>query len=446
MKTYNGLADRMIRSALDMGAAEAEAFVLSSRNLLVEVKKDDIESLESSIDHGYCIRVIKDGREGFSFSTDPRGIEECVNKAIAVSQWSDEDEHLGLPSDEKHSDVDTFDNKIEGLDEDAVTEMALSVERAATGLDRRITKTRKTSVSTSYGDIIIKNSKGLEKRSSFSSISSHIMVVAEDRKDSQTGWDYQGCRYLADMDFERIGRTAAKRALQLLGAEKCSPAKAMVILDSATSVEFLSILASTLTAESVQKGKSLLEGRLGDRIASERIDIVDDGLIDRYMGSRPFDAEGVPTRSKVPIEKGVLKGYLHNTYTAKKDGVSSTGNAVRSGFKSIPSVGITNLFIRPSAGSSELPLTELISSVDDGIFITEAMGIHTANPISGDFSVGVTGIWIKGGKFSNPVKEAVMSGNILDLYRNVEACSDDLRFYGKIGSPSLLIRDLDISG
>jgi PmbA protein len=211
------------------------------------------------------------------------------------------------------------------------------------------------------------------------------------------------------------------------------------------AVDFLGIFASALSAESVQKGKSLLKGKIGSQVVSPIIDIADNALIDRLLGSRPFDSEGVASKNKTLIGSGILNHFLHTAYTARKDNSTSTGNAVRAGFSSLPSVGITNLFLRPASGTLALPFTSLLEAAGEGLLVTDAMGMHTANPISGDFSVGITGLWVEGGTLLYPVKEAVISGNILDLFRKVVACGDDLTFYGKIGSPSLLIKDVDIS-
>ncbi len=446
MKIDHEFADRIIETSLRLGADEVEVFGVNAGNLTVEVKKGEVDSLEKSVDAGYSVRVIKDGKQGFSYSTDLTGYKKCIEKALETAKWSEEDKYIGLPKDTTENSVNIFDPDIDSLDEERGKELALTVEEAALREDRRIAKTRKTSVNMSSGDVLIANSHGIVKSFRSTAINSHIMVVAEDENDSQTGWDYQGGRFMEDVIFPDIGRTAARRAIQLLGAQKGETEKAFVILDNSVASEFLSIFASALSAESVQKGKSLLAGKIGKRVVSEKIDIVDNALIDRLVGSRPFDGEGVSTRNKSPIEKGVLTGYLHNTYTANKDNTGSTGNAVRGGFKTIPSVGITNMFISPPGGTDPQPFDSLVSSVDNGLLVTEAMGVHMANPISGDLSVGVTGIWIKDGKLSHPVKEIVVSGNILDIFMNIVDCGNDLKFFGKIGSPSLLMKDIDISG
>ncbi len=173
---------------------------------------------------------------------------------------------------------------------------------------------------------------------------------------------------------------------------------------------------------------------------SPLLTMIDDGLLPWGIGSRPVDDEGVPTSTKTIVSRGTLNGYLHNSYTAKRQGTASTGNAVRGSFKNLPGIGVTNFSLQPSP--SHFPL---IKSLSRGILVREAMGVHTADPISGDFSVGISGLWIENGDIAYPFKEAVLTGNILTLFQRVEAVGDDLRFYGKTGSPSLLIGEMDIS-
>jgi PmbA protein len=209
------------------------------------------------------------------------------------------------------------------------------------------------------------------------------------------------------------------------------------------ATELLSVLASMLSSETVQKGKSLLKGRMGQPVVSPLIDIIDDGLLPHGPGTRHIDDEGVPTREHVLIEGGVLRGYMYNTRTAKKDGVASTGNAVRAGYSSVPSVGPMNLYI--SSRSKRLSQKEMLGSAEAALYVLEAMGVHTANPISGEFSIGVSGLWVEGGRAVYPVKEALVSGNMLDFFGAVQGVGDDLRFLGSMGSPSLLVGPTDIS-
>lgn len=445
MKIDLDLSRKIVRQALGRGADEAEVFAVNSKNMIVEVKKGKLDFRQRSFDSGYAVRILRELRQGLSYSTDPKAWNSCIETAIESARWSEQDPFLGLPENNSWPEVSVYDPEIENLSEEDLEEMALLIEKTAFSVDSRITKTRKTSVSISTGEWIIVNSHGIAGSIHSTSIGSSITLVAEEHGEAQTGWDFRGSRFLKHIDFAEIGRTASSRALRLLGARKILPMKIPVVLENHISADFLGILASAFSAENIQKGKSLLKGKVDFAVASELIDLIDDPLTAGLVGSRPFDAEGFASQKKLLVKKGVMQGVIHNTYTARKENTSSTGNAVR-GLGSIPSVGITNFSLLPSEGTDTVSPEALVSRVERGVLVTDAMGIHTANPISGDFSVGISGMLIEGGSVLHPFREAVLSGNVIDLFRNVAALGTDFRFYGKIGTPSLLIEDQDISG
>ncbi|MBF0506694.1 MAG: TldD/PmbA family protein [Nitrospirae bacterium] len=439
-------AAKVLELAIAKGADEAEVYIRESKNLGIEIKDLKIETLESSVTAGYGIRVIKDKQPGFSYSTDPGNISHVVDTALEVARYAERDENLGFPLPLPSGDVSVFDRRIDSIDEQDAIELVMLVEKSALDADRRIRKIRKAAGSFGTSDTRIVNSKGVDACYSASGCSAHITVIAEEGSESQMGWDYEGSRFLDDVKFGRVGANAAKRALQLLGAKKIAPLKGSILLDSSVASEFLGIFASALSSESVQKGKSMLAGKKEEQVLSPLLNIIDNGLLDGKLGSKPFDGEGVPTRSKTLIEGGVLKGFLYNTYTARKEGVGSTGNASRGGASGLPGVGPTNLYVEPSSPENAKNFGKLLETVVKGIYVTETMGMHTANPVSGEFSVGISGLWIENGAVRYPVKEAVISGNVLDLFRQVIMVGDDLRFYGNIGVASLLIEAIDISG
>jgi PmbA protein len=255
-----------------------------------------------------------------------------------------------------------------------------------------------------------------------------------------------GGRSVEEVDLKRIAREAARRATQILGARKATTTKGTIILEAATVAELLGVLSGAFSSDNVQKGKSFFAGRLYQKVASEAVDIVDTGLLPWRTGSRPFDAEGIPSQRTVLVERGVLQGYLYNLYTARKDRVCSTSNAVRAGIYGPPSVGISNLLIRPSSEEFMRPLDELIGTIKKGMVVTEVMGVHTANPVTGEFSIGASGLWVEGGQIKYPVREAAISGSLLELLQRVVCFSTDMKFYGRIGCPDLLIEGINISG
>lgn len=446
MRIDAGFAEDLIKKARRRGADLAEVYIKSAAGLSVEVKEQVVDSLTSSRSAGYSLRVVKGGRLGFSFATDTGSADRVVDDAVTASESADEDCYADLPGPAPETHVNVFDPAVDSLTEEDAINRVMDMERAVHAQDGRVRRVRKAMGSFAVSETVIVNSRSVRVSYKSTSCAAQVTAVAEEAGESQIGWEYDSSRFLGDIAFAGVGRNAAQRAVRLLGSRKISGCKAHVILDNSVTGEFLGIFASSLSSEAVQKGKSLLAGRLGSQVVSSKLNLIDSGALPGRAGSSPVDAEGVPTREKVLIREGVLAAYLYNTYTARRDSVESTGNAVRGGFSSLPSVGVTNLFLDAASEGYVVQKKRLFMGIDKGLYVVDAMGVHTANPVSGEFSVGVTGMWIEGGELKHPVKEAVISGNILDFFSRVESVGDDLRFYGNIGAPSMVISGVDISG
>lgn len=424
----------------------AEIYIRTSATTSVEVKDGVVDAFERARDGGAGLRVLSDGRIGFAFTNDfsLNGIRSLVETAHLNAKNAEKDPFAALPDValSAYGIVSIYDPVIPKLSEQEKISRAVALEREAFGVDSRIKRIRKASANYSEAETLIMNDRGGEVRFQGTAVSASIEVVAEDKGEAQAGWEYDARRFYRLLDIEDVGRRAARKALDLLGARHLDSVKAPVILDAAVAEEFLSIMASGFSSENVQKKKSLLAGKLDAVIASPLVTITDDGLMEGGLGSAPSDDELVPMRTKTVVDQGRLALFLYNSYTARKERTESTGNGMRGGFKGMPGVGVTNLFIRPGA----LTPLQLIEGTDRGLLVTEVMGAHTANPISGDFSVGASGFWIEKGKKAYPVREITIAGNILDLMKNIDAICDDLRFSGRIGCPTLRVKELSVSG
>ncbi|MGZ8613027.1 MAG: metallopeptidase TldD-related protein, partial [Actinomycetota bacterium] len=228
-----------------------------------------------------------------------------------------------------------------------------------------------------------------------------------------------------------------------LGATKPSTAKQPVLLDPFAASSLLGVLAGALSAEAVQKSRSLFADLVGQQVGADAFTLVDDGRLLQGPSASPFDDEGVPTGRTEMITGGVLRGFLHNTYTARRGGTSSTGNAQRAGYRSTPGVGTTNFYVEPGPRSQE----DLLREAEGGILIQEVSGVHSgANPISGEFSVGATGLRISGGEIAEPVREMTIGSTVPDMLRAIAAVGSDLRFFSSVGTPSILIGEMTIAG
>ncbi len=442
----NSLSEEIIKGVIRKGCDAGEVYIKDARGITVEVKEQKVDMLKGSREFVIALRVIKRKRLGFSFTTEIERIYEMINEAVEISEWTADDIYNDIPEPRQPSEVAIFDEDIIRLQEEDIIREAMLLEASALSYDSRVKKVRKATVSAGAGKTMITNTNGVNITYDTSYMSAQTIAVAEEGSDSQTGWDFTTTRKRQGVDLTAVGENASRRAIELLGSRRISSIKVPVILDSSVAVEFLDILASSLSAEAVQKKKSLLADKMGKTIVSPVLEIIDDGTIPWSIGTRPVDDEGTPTSKKVLISDGILRGFMHNSHTARKANVESTGNAIRPSLQSIPGVGVLNIYIKPEGGAvNGFRDQGLLKSLNKGILITGAMGVHTANPVSGDFSIGISGLWIEDGEPAYPVKEAVISGNILELFKKVGAIGRDLRFYGNAGSPSLLIGEMDIS-
>ncbi len=385
------IAEQVLALATSAGADAAEIYLRSATSTTVEVKEQKVEAFESSKDGGAGLRVQIGERMGFAFTTSfaDNDLRSLARAAAANARNTEPDRFNGIATEPAGvlAQPVIFDPEVATLSEEEKIRQVMALEREAFAVDQRVKRIRKASGSFSLAETLIMNSKGAEASYRGTACSASIEVVAEEHNEAQAGWEHDVRRFYRKLDFGLVGRRAAKKALDLLGARHIESVKAPVILDAGVAEEFLSIMAGGFSAENVQKRKSLFIGKMGQMVASPLITIVDNGLLDEGLGTAPVDDELTPMRKKTVIDQGRLALFLYNTYAARKDGVESTGNGMRGGFKGVPGVGVTNLSIQPGTLSPE----DLISQTSRGLFVNEIMGAHTANPVSGDFSVGATG-------------------------------------------------------
>jgi len=440
------IAEKILSLSGDLKADAAEVFLRSYTSTTIEVKDQKVDAFDRARDIGGGLRVLINGRMGFAFTTDlsERALKTLARAAVTNAQNTQPDEFHSIPGrpSAAYRNVEIYDPLMVALTEEEKIDRVMVMEREAIGVDPRIKRIRKASVSFSESETLIMNTNGAEVNYRGTAGSSSIEVVAEDKGESQAGSDFDVNRFYRRLLIDEVGRRAARKAIGMLGARHVDSVRAPVILEAEVAGEFLSIMSPGFSSENVQKKKSIFTGKLDREVASPLITVFDDGLLSGGLGTASSDDETVPMKQKTVIEKGRLAMFLYNTYTANKVKTVSTGNAVRGGFKGIPGVGVTNLYVERGKDS----LQDLMSSMGRGLLVTEIMGAHTANPISGDFSVGATGFWVEHGKKAFPVREITIAGNILDLMKNVDAVGSDLRFSGRIGSPSIRVKELSIGG
>ncbi|MFN8009839.1 MAG: TldD/PmbA family protein [Holophagaceae bacterium] len=443
-----------LRHAMALGAAGAEAYVTVSRSRKAKVKNGVLDDLTASKRGGLGVRVLRgDGAGlacGLATTTDlsRRDFRDLFATAFELAALGDRDPWIrqALPSGDDDL-PGRYRPEVESLAPESRIERAHALEQAARKASEKVSAVRESSWSDGSGASLLLTQHGVRACDLASTCSAVLELAVEEDGDRQAAWHWDMGRVPADLDLAAIGRAAVLKGERKLKPASLPAGRYRVVLDPEVSVDLLGIVADMLSAEAVLKGRSLFKGRLGERIASPLLTLVDDGRMlpgpdgRGGLASEPWDAEGLPTRRNVLIEDGVLRTYLHTLKTAAEMGVEPTASAGR-GIGSNPAVTTFNLF--PAAGSKRA--ADLHRDAGEGVLITEIMGLHTVDPVSGDLSVGASGVRIRGGQLAESVDKLTLAGNFKDLLARIVAVGNDLTWYGSSAGVSLLLEDLALGG
>ena len=442
------VGSRAVEAALAAGADDAEAWVERSVEREVRVYEGAVESLSDAGSRGVGVRVFRGERPGYAYGTDlsEAGVAATAREAAAVAAIADPDEHAGLPD---HLGAATVD----GLHSSALShwtterkiELAVAVERAARGR-AGVSQVEDTVYSDGEAEAAIVNSRGFSSAYESTSAWAYASAFAGEGNDLMTGLGLGIARAPDALDAAAIGAEAADRALALRGARQPPGRRCPIVLDTFVAASFVGFIGGMLSADAVQRGRSLYAGMEGEEIAAPALRLSDDGTDPDGFASAPFDGEGSPRRRTPLIEDGRLATYLFDARTARKGGRSTTGSAVRGSYRSAPSVGTTNLVV--DAGGSDTD--ELIKAAGEGLLVTDVAGLHSGvNPISGTFSVGATGRLIEGGELGRPVREITIASDLVTMLKSVRAVASSTRwvpFGGSVRAAPLLLDEMSVAG
>ena len=422
-----------------------ELYFLKKSQLEIEAKEGKVDTLSQADDLGISVRILKDKRQGFSFTTsmDPSAIDHAIQTAFDIALHMPEDafSQLFQFSSFVYPHIDAHDSKSKKIPIAQKAEMAKALENYCLKTSPKVKAVRSASVSETVTEMQLMDSSGDVIHHQETLYMASVTCKAEEGTDSQMGSDFEFSNFLEGLNLARVGKRSAEYALELLGAKTAPTMKCPAVFRNNVIAELLGFLSTSFSAEEIDKGRSMLAKKVEQKVFSEKVTLFDDGLYPGGMGTSPFDGEGTPCQKTLLVDHGTLKGALYNGYYARKQGCDSTGNASRS-IKSPPTVGYTNLYIE----NGSLSLDQLFDGISRGILITELMGVHTANPVTGDFSLGASGILIESGKLTKPVCGFAVAGNILDVFRKMTDIGNDLRFFGSVGSPSARISEISVGG
>jgi len=442
---HRDLAEDLLRKARAAGADGADLIVAEGTEFSVTVRKGEIETLKDAGSKALGLRVFVGRRTASSYTSDfsRAALDTLTVETVAMARASGEDPAAGLPDEmfpPEAIELGLHDPAVAALPPDERIDRARRAEAAALAAPG-ITNSQGASWRSGEGFVLLANTLGFT--GSYRTSSASFSVTPQAEKDGQMERDhwYTVGRGLSELDSpEAVGKVAAERTLRRLGARKVPTAEVPVVFDPETAAEILGTLFSALSGYAVFRNATFLRDQLGQTVASPLLTLVDDGRRPRGLGSRPFDGEGLPTRRNVPVERGVLRHYLCDSYAARKIGARSTGSA-RRGVGGGPSVGASNLSFEPGP----TPPDEIVGGVERGLYVTDLIGFGI-DLVSGDYSQGAAGHWIERGRLVHPVHEVTIAGNLKQMLLDVDAVGNDLEWRGSSASPTLRIKRMTISG
>lgn len=460
------LLEHAVKRAEKLGASQAEAFYFSEDRMRTTIQKKQVKTCERKFDAGASIRVAAKKKGGFSigfsYFTDlsKEAAAKTAQQALKVASFKRPDGGFQSFQERKlASQVKKIHDKaVARIEPETIVDLASDLVKTAS-VDKKIT-TIGGGINLSVGEVALANSLGVSGHFNFSRYGAGSYVVAQDAGSVAVGWDEHSNCFFDEDEAYTVFKSAAKNALAQLHPKAVKTEKMDLLIQPQALAQLLgSTLIQAVRADNVQKSQSPFVGKLNQSVASSTLSMVDDGHIPQAFGSRPFDDEGCPTQATKIIDKGGLRGFLHNSYTSGKDKVKSTGNSLRSmgGFGTRPrycvepQIGSTNLRLSASVKSAEDSLDGVVSEVKNGVMAKGVIGAHTANSQSGEFSVALDLAYkVERGEVSFPIKQAMIGGNIQDLLRNVSLFADDVTHVGwehtAIIVPTILVKNVTVSG
>jgi len=441
------MAQDIVRRALAAGAGDAECTIEEGDEFSANVRMRELENLKEAGSRAAGLRILIGKRTGSSYTSDlsAEGLERLVKSAIELAEVTTDDPHADLPEQEElgalTGGLDLYSADVDGLETDARIALARRAEEAALDADPRITNSEGASFDSYAGRHIFANSRGFEGEYRTSSCSLAAVPVARDGESMERDFWHHSARSLALLEPpEQIGRTAAARALRRLNPVKVATQKVPVVFEPRTAASLVENMFEAVHGMMIYRHESFLAGKLGERVASEKLTLIDDATIPGLFGTSPFDDEGVASRRTVVLERGVLKSYLLNTYAARKLGMKTTGNASR-GLAGNAGIGHGNFFVENGVETPE----RIIAGIADGFYVTELIGMGV-NIVTGDYSRGAAGLWIRNGELAFAVSEVTIAGKLQDMLLGVEEVGNDLEFRGSVAAPTLKIGEMTVGG
>lgn len=428
---------------------EAEAFLVQNKEINISVYEGEINKYVISESGGLSLRGSTNGKMGYSYTEkiDETSVDKLIKEAVENGKYiDDQDPEIIFEGSQSYEEINNFNDRLAKTPMEDKIDFLMKLEKEAKELDERVFSVNACAYQEFQGERYIMNTKGVDLEDKSNGALAYISVVVKEGEDTKTGMSFKIIKDFSELNYEVMAKEAVEYATSMLGADSIESNNYPIVFENRTFASLLAAFSSVFSADNVQKGLSGLKDKMGERVATELLSLVDDPHLKDGFASRNFDDEGTRTRVNKLIDKGSLKSFAHNWKTAKKEGLESTGNASRS-YKSQISISPSNLYIEKGDKSLE----ELLDSANNGLYIDNLEGLHSGlNPVSGDFSLSASGYKIENGKRSRGINQITIAGNLYELLMDIEGIGNDLDFTlpsnGYIGSPSVMVRSLSVAG
>jgi PmbA protein len=441
---YDDLSKELVDRCLGMGAESAEVLIEEGRQLSMEVRNGTLETIQESSSHGVGFRVFNEGKMGFAHSNDlsDGSLNDAIRSAVSFAEHMTPDEHNVLPGDLGVTEVEgLFDPELGAVSMDEKIDLATHLEALAMR-DSRITLSNGASYGEGEGTTFLANSNGIAKSYRSTACGLGVSVVAERGDQKSSGGESCNRRFFSDLlPAEEIAEEAARSAYEMLDPQMVQTQRAPVVFHPDVARSLLGGILGAINGERVLQGASFLADRVGEKISSELLTVVDDGTLPRGLASSPFDGEGVPTRRRTIIDRGVLQGFMYNTMSASRAGVESTGNAARGGFSSLPGIGPHAFYVE----AGDIDPEEIVQSTTNGLYLKGVTG-YGINPVNGDFSGGAQGFWIQNGRLAFPVMGLTIGASADEMLNGIDMLGTDLDLNRTMTAPTFRVREMQIGG
>lgn len=426
-----------VKKALENKCDAYEIYIDESKLIQLDTLKEELNFAKEEIDMGVGIRVLKDQKQGFAFTSNMDKLVETAQKAVDNSKLTKVDDNYSFAEVEKVNEVKkVYDDKFNDLSLDESVEFLKSTISQALDSGCEVTG---SGFSASEGRSLIVNSNGVSIEDNGTGFGLGLSVTIQKDGEIASAYNSQSSRFF-DLDGEKLASEVCDLAKSSLNTKPVETNDYDVVLDYYAAVGLLQTFIGAFNGENVLRGRSILKDKLGEEIASPALSIIDNPLLEKGMGTAKCDGEGSVSRETALIQDGKLNSFIYDIYNANKAGVETTSNGLRGSYLTTPMIAPTNL---------EFKFGEMkeLSEIDNGVLTTSVLGAHTANPISGDFSVEANNAFkIENGEMGDPIKKAMISGNIFEIMKSVEGLDSEIKQYGSYIIPKLLVHDLRVVG